>query len=73
MPKLPVVAGSDVVRALDRLGFLVTRQRWSHIMMRRRSCSFVVHNHRQLKAGTLVGLLKHAEVSPQEFLEALNV
>lgn len=72
MPKLPVVSGSDVVRALERLGFVVARQRGSHIMMRRGSSGCVVPNHRELKAGTLVGLLKQAEVSPQEFLEALN-
>ena len=72
MPKLPVVSGADVVRALERLGFVVTRQRGSHIMMRRGSCGCVVPNHRELKIGTLVGLLKQAGISPEEFIEALN-
>jgi predicted RNA binding protein YcfA (HicA-like mRNA interferase family) len=72
MPKLPVVSGSDVVRALKRLGFVATRQRGSHIMMRRGSSGCVVPNHRELKVGTLIGLLKQADVSPQEFLDALN-
>ena len=58
MPKLPVVSGADVVRALERLGFVVIRQRGSHIMMRRGSSGCVVPNHRELKIGTLVGLLK---------------
>lgn len=39
MPKLPVVSGADVVRALERLGFVVARQRGSHIVMRRGSAA----------------------------------
>lgn len=73
MPKLPIVSGADVVRALERLGFVVARQRGSHIVMRRGSTGCVVPNHRELKVGTLVGLLKQAGVSPDEFVEALHV
>jgi predicted RNA binding protein YcfA (HicA-like mRNA interferase family) len=72
MPKLPVVSGADVVRALERLGFAVARQRDSHIVMRRGSAGCVVPNHRELKIGTLIGLLKQAGVSPEEFIESLH-
>ncbi|SDY95002.1 type II toxin-antitoxin system HicA family toxin [Nitrosomonas halophila] len=73
MPKLPVVSGAEVVRALEHLGFVVTRQRGSHIMMRRGSSGCVVPKHHELKIGTLVGLLKQAGISPEEFVEVLNV
>lgn len=33
MPKLPRVSGAQAVRALERLGFTVARQRGSHIVM----------------------------------------
>ena len=72
MPKLPVVSGADVVRALEHLGFVVIRQRGSHIMMRRGSSGCVVPNHSELKIGALVGLLKQAGISLEEFIEALN-
>ena len=72
MPKLPVVSGAEVVRALERLGFMVARQRGSHIVMRRGSIGCVVPNHRELKIGTLVGLLKQAGIAPDEFIDALN-
>ncbi len=72
MPKLPVVSGAEVVRALERLGFGVARQRGSHIVMRRGSMGCVVPNHRELKVGTLAGLLKQAGVSLEEFLDALD-
>ena len=76
MPKLPVVSGAEVVRALQRLGFVVQRQRGSHIVMRRQLDGCVVPNHRQIKVGTLAGLLKQADLSPQEspeeLIQALN-
>ena len=37
MPKLPRISGAEAVRALERLGFVIARQRGSHIVMRRGS------------------------------------
>lgn len=71
MPKLPRVSGPEVVRALQRLGFAVARQRGSHIVMRRGPSGCVVPNHRELKAGTLAGVLKQAGVSVDELINAL--
>lgn len=72
MPKLPRVSGADVVQALGRLGFVVARQRGSHIVLRRGSSGCVVPNHRELKTGTLAGVLKQAGVSVDDFIEALR-
>ncbi len=71
MPKLPRVSGAEVVRALGRLGYSVARQRGSHIVLRRGSAGCVVPNHRELKTGTLAGVLKQAGVSVEDFLNAL--
>ena len=72
MPNLPHLSGAEVVRAFERLGFLVSRQRGSHIMMRRGASGCVVPNHREVKIGTLAGILKQGGVSTEEFLEALR-
>ena len=72
MPKLPRVSGAEVVRALERLGFAVARQRGSHVVLRRGSSGCVVPNHKELKIGTLAGVLKQAGVSPEDFLNALR-
>lgn len=72
MPKLPVVSGAEAIRALERLHFAIARQRGSHVVMRRGSLGCVVPNHRELKVGTLNGILKQAGVSPDEFLAALH-
>jgi predicted RNA binding protein YcfA (HicA-like mRNA interferase family) len=59
------------VRAFQRLGFEVARQRGIHIVMRRGSSGCVVPNHRELKTGTLAGALRQAGVSVDEFISAL--
>ncbi|SJM95315.1 conserved hypothetical protein [Crenothrix polyspora] len=72
MPKLPVISGAEAIRALQYLGFVVIRQRGSHIILRKGSQGCVVPNHHEIKAGTLAGLLKQASVSIDEFISALN-
>ncbi len=72
MPKMPTVSGPEAIRALEQLGFAVVRQRGSHIVLRRGSSGCVVPNHRELKTGTLNGILKQAGVPPDEFIAALR-
>lgn len=72
MPSLPRVSGAETIRALERLGFTVARQRGSHVVLRRSSTGCVVPNHGELKTGTLAGVLKQAGVSPEQFLAALR-
>ena len=72
MPKLPRVSGAEAQRALERLGFIKLRQSGSHVVMRRGAKGCVVPMHSELKVGTLAGLLRQAEVEPEEFIEALR-
>jgi predicted RNA binding protein YcfA (HicA-like mRNA interferase family) len=75
MPKLPIVSGTEAVRALQRLGFYVDRQRGSHAVLKKgtpqgeRGC--VIPMHREVALGTLRSALKLAGVSPEEFKDAL--
>ena len=71
MPKLPRISGAEIVRALQRLGFEVARQRGSHVILRRGASGCVVPNHREVKVGTLAGVLRQAGVSAEEFISAL--
>jgi len=71
MPKLPHLSGAEIVRALQRLGFVVSRQRGSHIVMRRGGSGCVIPNHREVKVGTLAGVLRQAGISAEEFLSVL--
>jgi predicted RNA binding protein YcfA (HicA-like mRNA interferase family) len=71
MPRLPRVSGAEAVRALQRFGFEITRQRGSHIVMRRGSSGCVVPSHREIKTGTPAGVLRQAGVSAEEFIASL--
>lgn len=72
MPKLPHISGAQIQRALERLGFQKTRQSGSHVIMKRESKGCVVPMHNEVKVGTLAGLLRQAEVAPEEFIQALR-
>jgi predicted RNA binding protein YcfA (HicA-like mRNA interferase family) len=54
------------------LGFVVVRQRGSHVVLRKGSQGCVVPEHKEIKIGTLAGILKQADVSADEFIAALN-
>jgi predicted RNA binding protein YcfA (HicA-like mRNA interferase family) len=70
-PSLPRVSGDEAIRALEKLGFVRIRQKGSHVILRRGSVGCVVPLHRELKVGTLSGVLKQAGVTADEFSEAL--
>lgn len=72
MPKLPIISGLEAIKALQRLGFTIMRQRGSHIVLRKDTTGCVVPNHHELKTGTLSGILKQAGISLEEFIKALK-
>jgi predicted RNA binding protein YcfA (HicA-like mRNA interferase family) len=71
MPKLPHVSDKEAVRALERLGFVQVRQKGSHLILRRGAIGCVVPLHREIKIGTLGGILMQAGISAEEFIAAL--
>lgn len=71
MPKLPHLSGAEIIRALERLGYTRARQKGSHVVLKRGSTGCVVPLHREVKVGTLAGLLRQAGISAEEFIAAL--
>ena len=71
MPELPVLSGAALIRALEKLGFQEVRQRGSHVVLRRAERGCVVPLHRELKRGTLAGILRQAGVSIVEVVSQL--
>jgi len=70
--KLPRdVSGAEAVRALERLGFLITRQTGSHVRMTKDHRRITVPMHRNLVVGTLQSVLRQAGVSSDDFVNAL--
>lgn len=71
MPKLPRTSGAAIIKALEQLGFAKIRQSGSHVVMRRGPKGCVVPMHSEVKVGTLAGILRQADVSPEEFIDSL--
>jgi predicted RNA binding protein YcfA (HicA-like mRNA interferase family) len=71
MPKLPRISGTEIIRALEQLGFERVRQSGSHVIMRRGPKGCVVPLLSEVKAGTLAGVLRQADVSAEEFISVL--
>ncbi len=70
--KLPRdVSGTEAVRALKRLGFVVVRQVGSHIRLNKGSVNITVPNHDPILPKTLQTLLRQAGVSLEEFMDSL--
>lgn len=71
MPDYPVLSGAQIIAALERLGFVQVRQRGSHVVLKRETHGCVVPLHREVKRGTLNGIVRQAGVTPDEFIAAL--
>ena len=63
MPKLPHISGAEIQRGLERLGFAKVRQSGSHVVMKREAKGCVVPMHKEVKVGTLAGILRQAEMN----------
>jgi predicted RNA binding protein YcfA (HicA-like mRNA interferase family) len=75
--KLPVDAPiRDVIRAFERLGFLLVRE-GNHVSMERTNpdgtrTPLTMPNHRTLKSSTLRAILTQASIERDEFLDAFS-
>lgn len=75
-PKLPAIRPDEVVRALERAGFVVRRIRGSHYQLTHRDRpelrTTVPVGSRDIKRGTLRGILRDCELTTDEFLDLLR-
>ncbi len=73
MGELAGYSGEEVVRILQRFGFVVARQKGSHVVLRReapdRTIGTVVPMHKELATGTLRGILRQAGIEATEFIK----
>ena len=76
MSNLPVTSGREAVAALQRIGYIVTRQRGSHIRLRHlhdaQRRPVTVPDHATLKSGTLRAIIRDARLTVDEFVELLG-
>ena len=75
MSKVPSLSYNQIIKALQRDGWTVVRQRGSHIRLHKRYgdelLKLTVPAHRPVKRSTLSHILKQARLRVEDFLELL--
>ncbi|MBS3984294.1 MAG: type II toxin-antitoxin system HicA family toxin [Selenomonadales bacterium] len=73
MASLPVLSGEEAVRVFKALGWGIARQRGSHIIMTKEGeiATLSVPDHKELAKGTLRKLLRDANLTVDEFVDAI--
>jgi len=76
MVRLPRLSGHELIKILAQFGFQKIRQKGSHVMLmkdtRQGKIGCVVPLHDELEKGTLLGILRQAKISREEFLEIVK-
>ncbi len=75
MSKLPrSLSGKEVIKALQKAGFYIRRQKGSHIVLRRDNpfAQVVVPDHKSIDTGTLSSILDGADLSVEDFIKLLK-
>ena len=70
--KLPQISGIELIKKLKKFGFVVVRQRGSHIRLEKNTpletVKLTVPNHKTLKKGTLHQIIKTAGLKTEDIL-----
>jgi len=68
--KLPQTSGRELVKKLRKFGFVVTRQRGSHIRLEKntknKTIKITIPNHLLIKKGTLNQIIKSSGLTLEE-------
>lgn len=70
--RLPTVSGAEMVAVFRKLGFTVSRQRGSHIILSRGDEILVVPDHDPVAKGTERSLIRDAGITVAEFNRLLR-
>ena len=75
MSKVPSLAYTAIIKALQRDGWIVVRQRGSHIRLQKHIgeelLKLTIPAHRPVKRSTLAHILKQARIDLEKFTESL--
>ncbi len=73
-PKLPVVSGMDCIKALKKVGYVVVRQKGSHVRLKDKHGILppvTVPDHKELRPGLLRKILNDAGLTLEDFTRLL--
>lgn len=75
MPKLPVIKADKLIKILKKLGFYKYHQVGSHIQFKHedgRRITVLFHKGRDIRKGTLRGIINDVKISVDDFIKVLK-
>ena len=71
MGKLRILSGKEVCQILSKYGFIIVRQKGSHIVVQKKTdtstITVPVPNHKEIRLGTLKSIIRQSQVPSKEF------
>lgn len=72
MPKLPALKPRQVVKIIERAGFVFVRQKGSHRIYVKDSLGVIIPIHnKDIRKGTLKSIIKQSGITLEEFVELI--
>ena len=74
MPPVPLLRPNQVVKAFEKFGWQVARQKGSHIIMTKEDhiATLSIPDHQHVARGTLRSLIQKSGLTIEQFLEAIQ-
>ncbi|MDX9798621.1 MAG: type II toxin-antitoxin system HicA family toxin [Bacteroidales bacterium] len=73
MNKLPILTGLEIIKALEKNGFIIIRQKGSHVFLRQkndnRTTIVPIHKGKDIDRSLLSKILNDAGLSIEEFIK----
>ena len=72
-PKVPVLSGKEVIKALEKTGFKIVKQKGSHVKLRKfglaGKMTVIVPLKPVIRTGTMKSILRQAHIDIEELLK----
>lgn len=78
MPKLPILTGREIIKALEKAGFQKRNQTGSHVHLigidkenKKRLVTVPDHGNTEIPKGTLLSIIRQSGLTREEFINFL--
>jgi predicted RNA binding protein YcfA (HicA-like mRNA interferase family) len=75
--KLPKISGKEIISLLQKGGFIIKRQKGSHVTLYKRTeekgfyVTVPLHGNKEILPGTLLSIIRQSGMSKEEFIDLI--
>lgn len=66
MPKISNISAKEMIKIAEKQGFTFCRQKGSHIILKKEDKMLVIPNHKKLKIGTTLQIIKIIDITKED-------